>query len=55
LRAANHAKENQVRKMKEWVYGNLAEAIAKGGPKVAVGAAVNEGDRFFYAGGALKK
>jgi ankyrin repeat protein/L-ascorbate metabolism protein UlaG (beta-lactamase superfamily) len=40
---------------KEWVYGNLAEAVAKSGMKVAVGAAVNQGDRFFYKGGALQK
>jgi len=40
---------------KEWVYGNLAEAVAKSGVKVAVGAAVNQGDRFFYKGGALLK
>jgi ankyrin repeat protein len=40
---------------KEWVYGNLAEAVAKSGMKVDVGAAVNQGDRFFYKGGALLK
>ena len=40
---------------KEWVYGNLAEAVAKNGMKVDVGAAVNQGDRFFYKGGALQK
>jgi ankyrin repeat protein/L-ascorbate metabolism protein UlaG (beta-lactamase superfamily) len=40
---------------KEWVYGNLAEAVAKNGVKVAVGVAVNQGDRFFYKGGALLK
>jgi len=40
---------------KEWVYGNLAKAVAKSGMNVAVGAAVNQGDRFFYKGGALLK
>ncbi len=38
---------------KEWVYGNLAEAVARDKIKVQVGAAVNQGDRFFYRKGTL--
>jgi hypothetical protein len=38
---------------KEWAYGNLTEAVAKSGVKVDVGAAVNQGDRFFYKDGSL--
>jgi ankyrin repeat protein len=40
---------------REWVYQNLAEAAAKNKIKVDVGAAVNQGDRFFFSKGALKK
>lgn len=40
---------------KEWVYGNLVEAVAKNNVKVQVGAAVNQGDRFFFQKGMLKK
>jgi ankyrin repeat protein/L-ascorbate metabolism protein UlaG (beta-lactamase superfamily) len=38
---------------KEWVYNNLAEGVAKNNIKVAVGAAVNQGDRFFFSKGTL--
>ena len=38
---------------KEWVYGNLAESVAKDKIKVQVGAAVNQGDRFFFRKGTL--
>jgi ankyrin repeat protein len=40
---------------KEWVYGNLVEDVAKSGIKVQVGAAVNQGDRFFFQKGTLIK
>ena len=40
---------------KEWVYGNLVEGVAQNKIKVQVGAAVNQGDRFLYAKGLLKK
>jgi ankyrin repeat protein/L-ascorbate metabolism protein UlaG (beta-lactamase superfamily) len=40
---------------KEWVYGNLVEGVARNKVKVAVGAAVNQGDRFFFQKGALKQ
>jgi ankyrin repeat protein/L-ascorbate metabolism protein UlaG (beta-lactamase superfamily) len=38
---------------KEWVYGNLVEGVAKNNIKVQVGAAVNQGDRFFFGKGKL--
>ena len=38
---------------KEWVYGNLVESVARDKIKVQVGAAVNQGDRFFYRKGTL--
>jgi len=40
---------------KEWVYGNLVEDGAKKNVKVQVGAAVNQGDRFFFQKGVLMK
>lgn len=40
---------------KEWVYENLAEGVAQNKIEVHVGAATNQGDRFFYARGSLKK
>lgn len=40
---------------KEWVYGNLIEGVARNKIKVAVGAAANQGDRFFFQKGALKR
>jgi len=40
---------------KEWVYGNLVEGVAQHKVKVQVGAAVNQGDRFFFQKGMLKK
>jgi len=40
---------------KEWVYGNLVEGVAKNNIKVQVGAAVNQGDRFFFQKGMLTK
>ncbi len=40
---------------KEWVYGNLVEGVAKNNVKVQVGAAVNQGDRFFFQKGRLTK
>ena len=39
---------------KEWVYGNLAEGVAKNKIDLQVGAAVNQGDRFTFSGGKLK-
>ena len=38
---------------KEWVYGNLVEGVAQNKIKVQVGAAVNQGDRFFFQRGKL--
>jgi ankyrin repeat protein/L-ascorbate metabolism protein UlaG (beta-lactamase superfamily) len=38
---------------KEWVYQSLVESVAKDKIKVQVGAAVNQGDRFFYRKGIL--
>lgn len=38
---------------REWVYGNLAEGVAKNNIKVDVGAAVNMGDRFLFTKGSL--
>ncbi len=38
---------------REWVYGNLAEGVDRNGIKVDVGAAVNQGDRFFFSKGSL--
>ncbi|MCX6567193.1 MAG: ankyrin repeat domain-containing protein [Candidatus Aminicenantes bacterium] len=38
---------------KEWVYGNLVEGVEKNKVKVQVGAAVNQGDRFFFQKGRL--
>jgi hypothetical protein len=38
---------------REWVYNNLAEGVAKNNIKVDVGAAVNQGDRFFFSKGGL--
>jgi len=40
---------------KEWVYGNLVEGVAKNNVKVQIGAAVNQGDRFFFQKGRLTK
>jgi ankyrin repeat protein/L-ascorbate metabolism protein UlaG (beta-lactamase superfamily) len=40
---------------KEWVYENLAEGVAQNKIKVQVGAATNQGDRFFYSQDSLKK
>ncbi len=40
---------------KEWVYGNLVEGVAQNKVKVQVGAAVNQGDRFFFRKGTLVK
>ena len=40
---------------KEWVYGNLAEGVAKNKIKLQVGAAVDQGDRFSFAKGTLTK
>ena len=40
---------------KEWVYGNLVEGVAQNNVKVQVGAAVNQGDRFFFQKGRLTK
>jgi hypothetical protein len=40
---------------KEWVYGNLVEDVAKKNVKVQVGAAVNQGDRFFFRNGTLTR
>ena len=40
---------------KEWVYGNLVEGVAQHKIKVAVGAAVNQGDRFLFQKGSLKR
>jgi ankyrin repeat protein/L-ascorbate metabolism protein UlaG (beta-lactamase superfamily) len=39
---------------KEWVYRDLVEGVARAKIDVQVGAAVNQGDRFFYSGGKLK-
>jgi len=38
---------------REWVYGNLAEGVAQNKIRVDVGAAVNQGDRFFFSKGSL--
>ncbi len=38
---------------REWVYGKLAEGVAKNGIRVDVGAAVNQGDRFLFSKGEL--
>jgi len=38
---------------REWVYGNLAEGVSKNNIKVDVGAAFNQGDRFFFSKGSL--
>jgi len=38
---------------REWVYGNLAEGVVQNKIKVDVGAAVNQGDRFFFSKGSL--
>jgi ankyrin repeat protein/L-ascorbate metabolism protein UlaG (beta-lactamase superfamily) len=38
---------------KEWVYGELVDGVAKNNIKVQVGAAVNQGDRFFFSKGKL--
>ncbi len=38
---------------KEYVYGNLVEGVAKANMKVQVGAAANQGDRFFFSKGKL--
>jgi hypothetical protein len=40
---------------KEWVYQNLVDGVAQNNIKVDVGAAVNQGDRFFFSKGGLKK
>ena len=40
---------------KEWVYGNLVEGVEKNNVKVQVGAAVNQGDRFFFQKGKLTR
>ena len=40
---------------KEWVYGILAEDVTKNNMKVQVGAAVDQGDRFFFSKGTLMK
>jgi ankyrin repeat protein len=39
---------------KEWVYENLVDGVAQNNIKVDVGAAVNQGDRFFFSKGKLK-
>jgi ankyrin repeat protein/L-ascorbate metabolism protein UlaG (beta-lactamase superfamily) len=39
---------------REWVYRDLVEGVARAKVNVQVGAAVNQGDRFFYSGGKLK-
>jgi ankyrin repeat protein/L-ascorbate metabolism protein UlaG (beta-lactamase superfamily) len=39
---------------KEWVYGDLVEGVARNKVDLQVGAAVNQGDRFSFAGGKLK-
>jgi ankyrin repeat protein/L-ascorbate metabolism protein UlaG (beta-lactamase superfamily) len=39
---------------REWVYGNLAEGAVQNKIKVDVGAAVNQGDRFFFSKGSLE-
>lgn len=38
---------------KEWVYQNLADGVSQNNIKVGVGAAVNQGDRFFFSKGSL--
>jgi len=38
---------------REWVYQNLVEGVAQNKIKVDVGAAVNQGDRFFFSKGSL--
>lgn len=40
---------------REWVYQNLVEGVAQNNIKVDVGAAVNQGDRFFFSKGKLNK
>jgi ankyrin repeat protein/L-ascorbate metabolism protein UlaG (beta-lactamase superfamily) len=40
---------------REWVYQNLVDGAAQNKIKVDVGAAVNQGDRFFFSKGSLKK
>ncbi len=38
---------------REWVYRNLADGVSKNNIKVDVGAAANQGDRFFFSKGSL--
>jgi len=40
---------------KEWVYQNLVDGVTRNNIKVDVGAAVNQGDRFFFSKGSLIK
>ena len=40
---------------REWVYQNLVDGVAQNNIKVDVGAAVNQGDRFFFSKGKLNK
>lgn len=40
---------------REWVYQNLADGVTRNNIKVDVGAAVNQGDRFFFSKGKLNK